>query len=500
MKWKSESKYFRWGVTAFLVFVSCLGFYFVLFHLANIRQIIGKTLNILMPVVFGMVIAYIMTPILNYIEYKILYPLAKLLKIKESKSKHKIIRGLSLILTCFLMFELLYGFIYMLVSEIAPSIMDITENFDQYVTNFDKYVTDITNWVNKSWNANPEIRDNILNNIDRYSGELEIWINDNILKRSTSFLMTISLSVIGILKICWNLIIGIIISIYVLGSKEIFCGQFKKIIFALFKQDTANIIINNFAFTHKTFSGFISGKVIDSVIIGILCFIGTSIMGTPYAALVSVIIGITNIIPFFGPALGMIPSAIFLLIVDFSHPLTTVYFCIFVLALQQFDGNILGPKILGESTGLTGFWVIFAITIFGGLFGVMGMIVGVPLLGVIYGALKSFLNAKLQQKNLPTTSKLYSDVCYVDKEVLHHFEPAFRAKKNSPLLKPGYGARYISKLEEKRSIDIVEQRESIKDIDSVTTANHTDTSNSNNSEVINESEKTTTNNNSEETI
>ena len=169
-----------------------------------------------------------------------------------------------------------------------------------------------------------------------------------------------------------------------LASKERFAGQIKKVIYAVFERDTANITIRNFRFTHRTFIGFLPGKVIDSICIGILCFIGTSIMGTPYPALVSVIIGVTNIIPFFGPFLGAIPSTILIFVVDPMHPLNCVYFVIFVFVLQQFDGNILGPKILGDSTGLTGFWVIFAITLFGGLYGVLGMIVGVPIFAVIY--------------------------------------------------------------------------------------------------------------------
>ena len=166
-------------------------------------------------------------------------------------------------------------------------------------------------------------------------------------------------------------------------------------------RSTANIVIRNFRFTHKTFIGFLGGKIVDSIIIGILCFIGTSFMHTPYAALVSVIVGVTNIIPFFGPYLGAIPSTILIFIVDPVHPLNCVYFVIFILALQQFDGNILGPKILGNSTGLSGFWVIFAITFFGGLFGVVGMIVGVPIFAVIYAAIKSLTNALLQKKKLP---------------------------------------------------------------------------------------------------
>ena len=169
--------------------------------------------------------------------------------------------------------------------------------------------------------------------------------------------MTVSLSVINILKSLWDFIIGFVISIYVLASKEKFAGQAKKMAYAFFEQKTANRLIKSFRFTHSTFIGFIGGKIVDSFIIGCLCFIGTTLLQTPYAALVSVIVGVTNIIPFFGPYLGAIPSAILILVVDPMHPLNCVYFVLFILVLQQFDGNILGPKILGNSTGLSAFCV-----------------------------------------------------------------------------------------------------------------------------------------------
>ena len=200
--------------------------------------------------------------------------------------------------------------------------------------------------------------------------------------------------------------------------------------YAFLDTQTANVVISNFRFTHKTFIGFISGKVLDSIIIGLLCFIGTTLLNTPYAALISVVVGITNIIPFFGPYLGAIPSIILIFVVDPLHPLNCVYFALFILALQQFDGNVLGPKILGDSTGLTGFWVIFAITFFGGLFGVLGMIVGVPILAVIYSAVKSLVNIRLRKRSMPEDTENYMDVGSVDAEgIFHEFIPEHRMQQ-----------------------------------------------------------------------
>ena len=185
--------------------------------------------------------------------------------------------------------------------------------------------------------------------------------------------------------------------------------------------------MTNFRFIHGTFIGFIGGKIVDSIIIGIFCFVCTSIIGTPYAILVSVIVGVTNVIPFFGPWIGGIPSALLVLMVD---PLQALYFIILILFIQQFDGNILGPKILGDSTGLSGFWVIFSITIFGGLFGVLGMVVGVPIFAVFYAGVKAVVNRMLSKKDLPTDLQPYMTVGEIDeKKTFTEYVPVRKKKK-----------------------------------------------------------------------
>ena len=252
--------------------------------------------------------------------------------------------------------------------------------------------------------------------INKYSVELEFWLNNTLFPKLSTILMSVSLSVINVLGFLWDFILGFILSIYILHSKDVFAEQAKKISYGLFSTETANGLLQDVRFVHKTFTGFITGKVIDSFIIGVLCFIGTSILGTPYAALVSVIIGVTNVIPFFGPFLGAIPCSVLIFVVAPMQPLHTVYFVIFILLLQQFDGNILGPKILGDSTGLGSFWVIFAITIFGGLFGVPGMIIGVPTFAVIFAMIRRYINKRLTQKGLSVDRADYSNMECVDED------------------------------------------------------------------------------------
>ena len=421
-----NSIYFRWGITAFFVVASGILFYYIIFHGTNIKKNVAAFFEILMPVVFGFVLAYIMTPVLNYIEYKILFPLAEKLKIKVSQKRNSAIRALGILITALLFFALIYSIIYMLLSQIVPSIVNIISNFDTYIDNTVK-------WVNRLFENNPSLGKNVTETISRYSNQIDSWLNDNVLTRSTELIKTISLSVLSGIKVFWNFLIGFIISIDVLASKEKFSGQAKKIAYALFSQSAANRIIHNFRFTHKTFSGFFGGKVLDSLIIGFLCLLGTTILKTPYAALVSFVIGFTNIIPFFGPFIGGIPCALLVLLVDPVHPLNCIYFAIFIIILQQFDGNILGPKILGDSTGLAGFWIIFSITLFGGLFGVLGMVVGAPVFAVLYTAVGAFINRSLEEKGLPQETERYLRVGYVDDEGFHDYIPRYmrrNQKKN----------------------------------------------------------------------
>ena len=208
-----------------------------------------------------------------------------------------------------------------------------------------------------------------------------------------------------------NIMIGVIISVYLLVSKQKFVGQGKKVLYALFYERQANNILEVVRKSHSIFSGFISGKLIDSLIIGVLCFIGMSIMKMPYIPLVSVLVGVTNVIPFFGPYLGAIPSILLILLIS---PGKGIMFLIFIIILQQLDGNIIGPKILGSSTGLSAFWVIFAILIGSGLFGIIGMIAGVPVFAVIYYLIKTGLEYSLRKKNLPTDTKEYENLDYIE--------------------------------------------------------------------------------------
>ena len=413
MKLKIKSNYVKWGLTAFVVIILSIVFCYFIFHFALVKEAFGSFMRMLMPILFGFGIGYLLAPVLNFIERKILIPISDKLKINDSSKRKNVIRGIGVALTlCFLLL-IIYIVIAMLVSQIVPSIRNIIDNGNTYMANVEAWMD---NWIKE----HPSIGSYANNLFVQYSGKLEDRLDGSALEKITPILKTFLVGIYNTMDVLWKFIVGIIISVYVLISKEKFVGQAKKITYAIFKRETANIVVRNFSFVNKTFIGFLGGKLLDSLIIGILCFIGTSILKTPYAALVSVVVGVTNIIPFFGPFIGAIPCAILILVVDITHPLNCLYFIIFVFLLQQFDGNILGPKILGESTGITGFWVIFAITLFGGLFGVPGMIIGVPAFAVIYAGIKSVVHRALANKEMSCKTEEYVRLKYVDEEGTFH--------------------------------------------------------------------------------
>ncbi len=396
MKIKFEKKYVEIGIVTFLVIAASLLFYYFLFHHTTLFLAISNVIKIISPIIYGFIFAFLMTPVLNFIEKKIIKVLFVKWKIDIVKKK-KMIRAISLILTIAFVIAVFYGFFYMVIPRVKDSIINIISQFDTYITNFEK-------WLDKFFSTNPNVAKNFDDFMDKYAPEISAFLQENVLGKVEVLVKSVSLNVLGVVKVLWNLIIGFIISIYVLASKETFAGQSKKIVYAVFQKKNANNIVEAGRFINKTFMGFISGKIIDSAIIGCLCFIGTTIIGTPHALLVSVIIGVTNIIPFFGPFLGAIPCILLILIIE---PIQALYFILFILFLQQLDGNVIGPKILGDSTGLSGFWVIFAITLFGGLYGVGGMIIGVPFCAIVYAGVRMLVHNRLEKKSLNSETANY---------------------------------------------------------------------------------------------
>lgn len=429
---KTENRKANWnikpylaiGLTAFIVIIASISVFFLIYRYAGLAELWNKLSNILQPITIGLILAYLVNPIVKF-EEKHLLPFLKK-RMKNQNRAEKFSRMIS-ILGALIFVGLIIGILLQMV------IPELYSSIEGMIVDLPKQVNYFTDWAGSYIDEESEIAKYLEQGLRQGITFFEDWAKTDFLPQTKNILTSLTTGAISVVKVLFNVIIGIIISIYVLMSKETFIGQAKKLVYALFPAKQANAIVHTGHKSNKIFGGFISGKILDSLIIGILCFIGLSILKMPYTLLVSVIVGVTNIIPFFGPYLGAIPSAILIML---SSPLHGLYFIIFILVLQQVDGNIIGPKILGDSTGLTSFWVVFAILIGGGLFGVLGMIMGVPVFAVIYYIIRNIINYVLERKKLPKETSQYTDVrCLnIQEHKLEHWEtdknPEDKKQKN----------------------------------------------------------------------
>ena len=404
MKIRWNHRYVQLGVTAFLVIAASILFYYGIFHMKSLVTGIKTFFSIMAPIIYGAAIAYLLTPIVNFLERKIIFPIFEKRNKALQKKGRKAVRWICVILSVFFMFLIIYALVMMILPQLIRSIMNIIYSFPHYVNVVENWLNSV---VEKGWKLNPDM----ISQINQYSSRLQEYLTNTILPQMQSMMKNISASFLDLLVFLKNFLIGAIVSLYILADKEGFVAKAKMATYAVLPAKWATFLVHSMRFTHKTFGGFISGKILDSAIIGVLCYVGTSIIGTPYAILVSVIVGVTNVIPFFGPYLGAIPCILLILLVD---PIQSLYFLIFILVLQQFDGNILGPKILGESTGLSSFMVIVAIMVGGGLFGVPGMIVGVPVFAVLNAAVWKLIGRSLDEKDMSADAEFYRDIDCVD--------------------------------------------------------------------------------------
>ena len=389
--------YLAIGALIFLVFCCCIAVFTVIFKYAALKKACAAFVGILQPILIGAVLGYLFNPLMRRIDTGLCGLILPKVKDKE-KVKH-VIRTVASILTLLIFLTLFGMIIYMIVPALMESIANLVNTMSANVEHF----IDWYNNLSLPGKGSGEWEQYLL----MAAEYIEEWFDNSLVPQLQDFtqwqnyLTSITLSAINVVVVLKNVVIGLIVSIYVLMEKERFEGQAKKIAFAILPIKQANALIQIVHKVDQIFGGFIIGKIIDSIIIGIICFIGCSILRMPYTLLVSVIIGITNIIPFFGPFIGAIPC---LIIVTITDPLHGLYLLIFILVLQQVDGNIIGPKILGESTGLSSFWVIFAIMVGSGLFGFAGMLFGVPTFAVFSYLVQRLVSHLLKRKGLPAKS------------------------------------------------------------------------------------------------
>lgn len=406
MRFHWDKKYFYWGLTAFLVIVFSVLFFFALFRMKEISNVVASILDILKPIIYGLAIAYLLEPVMSFFERHIhRFLLKKGKKLKPNKIK-KLSRCLGILISMVLTLCVLGALISMIIPQLLTSITGIVENLPSYLNN-------LQSWMNQTLADNPQYIDAATNLLSNLSSFFEKWVDTDLLPKVQEIVTGLTTSILGLFSVLKNLLIGLIVSIYVLYSKDLFAAQAKKLLYAILEAEHANSLLHTVRYTHKMFGGFVTGQLLDSLLVGIICFLCMSLFGLPFPLLISVIVGVTNVIPFFGPFIGAIPSAIIILLVE---PIQCLYFVIFILVLQQFDGNILCPKILGQSTGLSCFWVIFAILLGGGLFGFLGMVLGVPVFAVFYAGVRWLASRALHKKDLPEDTNDYVDLEYIDEK------------------------------------------------------------------------------------
>ena len=398
---KDKKKYIHWGLTVFLAGCALLIFYDVFYrdNSGTVQAFFSKLSSILAPILYGLGMAYLLAPIVNFLE-RLIRRGRDALEKKRGKTIriHKgWLRVISIFLTWSVMLVLLYLLFNMLIPELVESITTLVNNLESY------YNTAYT-WGSKLLSDNPELTELF----NRYYNEVSKWLNTELLPglqtTITNFTGSLVTGVWSIITFAKNFLIGIIVSVYLLAAKEKSAARCCKLLYGVLPEDKAAFTVRGFRRVDYIFSGFVRGKLLDSLIIGILCFIGCSILKMPYTPLVSVIVGVTNVIPFFGPFLGAIPCALLILLVS---PLKCLYFVIFIFLLQQLDGNVIGPKILGDSTGISSIWVIVAILIGGGFGGVLGMFLGVPIFACLQVLVRWLLNTRLKKKNMPLAASEY---------------------------------------------------------------------------------------------
>lgn len=399
-----KSAHVKYGVTAFLTVGAILLFYDTFFGRHWLPNVWRQLMGAVRPILYGAFIAYLLAPVVNFFEDRLFSA-----QVRRAREKGRFaapaVRAVSLLMTWLVVCLMIYILASVLLPELYKSLL-------QLISNVENYYNTIAGWVESLLATYPDVENLVVEQLNIYYQDIAGWLGANDvadwLQRALSQAQTVMSvaagSVVGLVNFLKNLLVGVIVSVYFLAAKE-YCAAFaRRAVCGLFSRENAGWLLRGVHRADIIFSGFVRGKLLDSLIIGVLCFICCSILKFPYTPLVSVIVGLTNVIPYFGPFLGAIPSAFLILLVS---PVKALYFLLFILVLQQVDGNVIGPKILGDTTGLSSLWVIIAILIGGSFFGLPGMFFGVPVCACLYSLFTFLVDTRLKKKRLPLGVKAY---------------------------------------------------------------------------------------------
>lgn len=413
-KYRWDKKYLYWGVTAFIVIVTSITFFLLLDRLDTVGQLIKLVLGALMPIIYGLCFAYVLNKAMIFVEKRFISKLAgRIVKNNEKRAK-KVSRMLSIIVVLLLAMLLITGLLMFILPQIFLSIVRLVNKSGEYISAAVEIVREIFH--------NDEVFTPVITRwLETFSGNFFNWIEVEVLPKVSVLITGITGGVVSAVKVMFAILVGIVISVYVLYNKETFCAQSKKILYGAMKPATANKTLDELNFINKAFGDYIVGTLLDALIIGSATYAFTIVMGMQYKELIAIIVGVTNMIPVFGPFIGAVPPTLLLFL---ENPIHAVAFVIFVIVMQQIDGNVLKPRIFGSQAGISGFWIMFAILFFGGVFGIVGMALGVPVMTVLYSAVTRMNKRHLREKGLPVSTAKYMDLDHIDTETL---EPVYKS-------------------------------------------------------------------------
>ncbi len=386
--------------SAFLIVIlGAILFYFLMLNYGAWSREFAYIISGMKSIIIGVAIAYLLNPLANKMEGG----LHKLFKKEPKDQKAGLRRDVIIRTVC--AFTVVFGMVGIVLVLLGLLLPQVVISVSGLIRNFPHYIDEITDLIQSNVRLREFLND-ILTNASQFISD---WLDKNVLQNIQSYITSAASGVVNVVTLIGDIGVGLIVAVYVLCSARTFKAQAKKIVYALFNKRQAKVILDTTRKSNEIFGGFISGKLVDSLIVGLLCFAGMTLLRMPYVALVSVIVGVTNVIPFFGPWIGMVPSTIIVMLADFRKGIIVL---IFIILLQQLDGNVIGPKILGKSTGLSAFWVVFSVMLFGKMWGILGMLVGVPVFGVIYYIVETFINYRLKLRGMPTETEGYKDLDY----------------------------------------------------------------------------------------
>ncbi len=391
MKKLFDSKVAQLALVGFLVIAASIAFYFLLFHLQTIANAIKKLFSIMTPLIIGLVLAYIMNPFVKLFEKSLF----------KGIKKYNIRRNLSIFCSVILILGAIAALMAVVIPQFLYSAQSLVINASSYANNLENT---IMSWVGK----NPELYNMISPHVDNIKNSIIEFANKTVVPSPESAFSIFSDSVKGAVSGLFNALIGLVFSIYILANTSKFAAQIRKGLYSLFDINKVNATIEEIKHVNQVFNSFMTGKICDSFGFVFVCtFLFLLIFKYPYALLIAVIIGLTDLIPYFGPYIGTIPSAILIFLIS---PLKALIFIIFIVVLQQVDSNIVTPRIQTQATGLPSFWVLFSIMLFGGLFKLVGILIAVPCFTIIYELSRDYIESRLRKKNLPEDTEYYYDL------------------------------------------------------------------------------------------